>query len=181
MFRNAGTTWHYHGFDETLMCQVVGNKRVGLLKVGNPYHKILCNIFYREDYYEDPSVFYELADANLQWFSADLEDGDALYIPPLWWHGVAATSDRAGVTAPIVWRSPPHIIADSLRKMAAGDFEMVGDFGHDALGQLMATARKLGLERELEIAWNLGVAHGLVAMTDQFGNRSRPKPTWPPI
>jgi len=180
MFRNAGTTWHYHSFDETLMCQVVGNKKVGLLRVGNPYHHFLRNIFYREDYYEDPTVFNAVSDADLQWFVADLEDGDALYIPPLWWHGVAVTSDRPGVTAPIVWRSPPQIIADSLRKMAAGAFEMTGDFVQQELGNLMAMARKLGLEREFETAWKFGVAHGLIAMTDYAGNRWPPTSAWPP-
>lgn len=181
MFRNAGTTWHYHSFDETLMCQVVGNKKVGLLKVDNAYHPFLRNIFFREDYYEDPSVFGVLEGADLQWFCADLEDGDALYIPPLWWHGVAVTSDRPGVTAPVVWRSPPHVIADSLRKMAAGRFEMIGDFIQEELGTLMAMARNLGLAREFETAWKFAVAHGLIAMTDHFGNRWSPKPTWPPV
>ena len=181
MFRNAGSTWHYHSFDETLMCQLVGNKRVGLLKVDNPWHPFLRNIFYSEDYYEDPSVFEVIADAKLQWLFADLEDGDALYIPPLWWHGVAATSDRPGVTAPVVWRSPPHIIADGLRKMAAGNFEMIGDFIQDELGNLLATARSLGLEREFEIAWKFGVANGLIAMTDHSGNRWAPTSSWPPV
>ena len=35
-----------------------------------------------------------------------LDEGDAIYIPPLWWHGVIATSDRVGVTTPAGWRSP---------------------------------------------------------------------------
>ncbi len=180
LFRNAGSAWHYHPFDETLMCQLVCTKRVGLLKVDNPHHRQLCDIFYREDYYDDPSVFDALKGAPLQWFSADLDEGDALYIPPLWWHGVIATSDGVGVTTPIGWRSPPHVIADSVRKMAAGDFEIIGQFDFGTVDQLVNTARKLGIEPELEMAWKLGVANGLITVEDRFGNRSKPKPTWPP-
>jgi Cupin-like domain len=164
IFRNAGSTWHYHPFDETLMCQVIGTKKVGLLKVDNPHHKVLRRIFFTEDYYEDPSVFEELSGADLQWFSASLGEGDALYIPPLWWHGVIATSDGVGVTTPVGWRSPPHVIADGLRKMAAGNFDLTGGFNSSQFHQLLEAARKLGLERELEIAWKRAVAQRLVSV-----------------
>ncbi|HWC62225.1 MAG TPA: cupin-like domain-containing protein, partial [Rhizomicrobium sp.] len=53
LYRNAGTTWHYHPFDETLMCQVIGAKQVGLVGLDNPHHRTLRDIFFREDYYED--------------------------------------------------------------------------------------------------------------------------------
>jgi hypothetical protein len=181
IFRNAGSSWHYHSFDETLMCQVAGTKRVGLLQVDNPHHKALRRIFFAEDYYEDPSVFDELAGADLPWFSASLEEGDALYIPPLWWHGVIASSDGVGVTTPVSWRSPPHVIAEGLRKMAAGNFELYGKFDTDQFRQLLDTARKLGLERELEIAWKRGAEDLQILLVDQSGVRVAPKPTWPPI
>ena len=181
IFRNAGSTWHYHPMDETLTCQVIGTKRVGLLKVDNPHHKALSRIFSEEDYYEDPSAFDELADENLQWFSADLDEGDALYIPPLWWHGVIVTSDGVGVTTPVSWRSPPHVIAESLQKMAAGNFDLMGAFNTNQFRQLLDVARKLGLERELETAWKRGVADQHISLMNQFGVRTVQKPTWPPI
>jgi len=180
IFRNAGSSWHYHSFDETLMCQVVGTKRVGLLKVDNPHRKALCRIFSQEDYYEDPSAFDELADENLQWFSANLDEGDTLYIPPLWWHGVIVTSDRVGVTTPVSWRSPPHVIAESLQKMAAGKLDLTGIYNADQFRQLLDAARKLGLERELEIAWKRGVADQQVSLMNQFGARMA-QTAWPPI
>ena len=83
IFRKAGSSWHYHALDETLMCQVAGSKRVGLLQVENPHRKALIRIFAKEDYYEDPAAFDELAGENLPWFVADLDESDALYIPPL--------------------------------------------------------------------------------------------------
>jgi hypothetical protein len=181
IFRNAGSSWHYHSFDETLMCQVAGTKKVGLLDVDNPHHKALRRIFFEEDYYEDPSVFDVLAGESLPWFSADLEQGDALYIPPLWWHGVIATSDGVGVTTPVSWRSPPHVIAANLRKMAAGNIDLYGRFDTSQFCQLLDAARKLGVERELEIAWSRGAAEYQALLVDQAGVRVAPKPAWPPI
>jgi hypothetical protein len=164
IFRNAGSTWHYHPFDETLMCQVVGTKTVGLLKVDNPHHRALRDIFFREDYYDDPSVFDALVAPGLDWRVANLEEGDALYIPPLWWHGVVATSDGVGVTTPVGWRSPLPVIADSLRKMAAGRFDLAGHFEASQMRQLQETARQLGLERELQIALERGLAERLITL-----------------
>ncbi len=181
IFRNAGSGWHYHSLDETLMCQVLGTKRVGLLKVENPHHKALCRIFFKEDYYEDPSAFDALAGEKLDWFFADLEEGDALYIPPLWWHGVIVTSDGVGVTAPVGWRSPPHVIAQSLQKMAAGLVDLYGIFRADQFRQLLDTARKLGVERELEVAWRRGVAAQQISLLDQSGVRKEKNPVWPPV
>ncbi|MBV9549197.1 MAG: cupin-like domain-containing protein [Alphaproteobacteria bacterium] len=182
IFRNAGSTWHYHAVDETLMCQVVGSKRVGLLPVDNPHYRTLCRIFLEEeDYYDDPHAFDALAGEALPWHSAELEAGDALYIPPLWWHGVVVTSDGIGVTTPVVWRSPPHVIADGLKKMAAGDFDMCGLFNIDQFRQLLEAARKIGMERELAMAWKQGVAAQQVSLIDHSGRRVADKPTWPPI
>jgi hypothetical protein len=181
IFRKAGSSWHYHSFDETLMCQVVGTKRVGLLKVESPRRKTMSRIFYQEDYYEDPSAFDELAGENLPWFVADLDEGDALYIPPLWWHGVVVTSDGIGVTTPVSWRSPSHVIVETLQKMAAGALDLNGIYNIDQFHQLLDTARKLGCERELEIAWKRGVADQQVSLMDQSGARVAQRPTWPPI
>ena len=39
IYRNAGTTWHYHPVDETLMCQVIGAKKIGLLSARTRFQK----------------------------------------------------------------------------------------------------------------------------------------------
>ena len=181
IFRNAGSSWHYHSFDETLMCQVAGAKKVGLLQVDNPQHKALRRIFFDEEYYDDPSVFDGLATESLTWFSAEMDKGDALYIPPLWWHGVISTSDGVGVTTPVSWRSPPHVIAQNLKRMAAGNLDLYGKFDIHQFRQLLDTARKLGVERELEIAWRRGVAEYQILLVDHAGVRVPPTPAWPPI
>ena len=125
-YRNAGTTWHYHPFDETLMCQVIGSKKIGLLSAKTTYQKSLHSVFFQEDYYDDASLLARFEHADLRWFSATLEEGDALYIPPLWWHGVIPLSRSFGVTTAVVWRSPSQIVADTIRKMDAGDIDLIG-------------------------------------------------------
>jgi len=155
IYRNAGTTWHYHPFDETLMCQVVGAKKIGLLSLDNPHHLAIRNIFFREEYYDDPALFAPFADAGLDWQAASLEEGDALYIPPLWWHGVVTTSRGFGLTAAVPWRSPPPVVAHGIRKMAAGHADIIGKAAAVNVPALIETARQLGLEKELAIAWQM--------------------------
>jgi hypothetical protein len=65
--------------------------------------------------------------------------------------------------------------------MAAGALSLYGKFDTNQFRQLMDTARRLGVERELEIAWKRGVADCRILLVDQAGVRVPPKPTWPPI
>ena len=152
-YRNAGTTWHYHPFDETLMCQVVGAKKIGLLNTDTAANAAIRDIFLKEDYYDDAAAFRELEDVDLSWFSATLEEGDGLYIPPLWWHGVTPLGESFGATASVTWRSPLHVDANAIRKMASGEIHMVGGADPSYFPYLLDVARKTGLERELEIGW----------------------------
>lgn len=156
-YRNAGSAWHHHPFDETLMCQIIGSKKIGLVSADNPLHADLRNIFFREDYYDDPAAFSEFDCAKLSWLSATLEEGDALYIPPLYWHGVVPLTTSFGATAPITWQSPLHVIAKGITKIARGEIDMIGKTTAPNFQGLLEAARKLGLERELAVAWNLGV------------------------
>jgi hypothetical protein len=156
LFRNAGTTWHYHPFDETLMCQVIGAKEVGLVSLDNPHHLQLRDIFFREDYYEDPSVFVSLADGEIDWFMTRVEEGDALYIPPLWWHGVVPVTREFGITAAVPWSSPPPVVAQDIRKMAAGRADIIGRDTAVHRKELFQLAEMMGLQKELALAWERG-------------------------
>jgi hypothetical protein len=152
-YRNAGTTWHFHPFDETLMCQIVGAKKIGLLNTDTPASKAINDIFLKEDYYHDEAAFAELDGVELPWFSATLEEGDSLYIPPLWWHGVIPLTETFGATATVTWRSPLDVDAKAIRKMAAGDIHMTGWLEPSYFQYLLDVARKTGLEREFETGW----------------------------
>lgn len=148
-YRNGGTTWHYHPFDETLMCQIVGVKKVGLLKVDALSQKAVRDVFLKEDYYDDASAFDGVDNTNLNWLSATLEEGDALYIPQMWWHGVSPVGESCGITAATCWRSPLPVLAQSLKRMAAGEIEMIGVVGLADLERIAEVADELGLRPEL--------------------------------
>jgi hypothetical protein len=156
-YRNAGTSWHYHPFDETLMCQVVGSKKIGLVNGDSPFNLTLRKIFFQEDYYDSASAFDGFDNAAVPWFSAEVEEGDALYIPPLWWHGVIPTHASFGATSAVTWRSPDHVIANGIRKMARGDIDMIGKAVSPNAQALFDAARIMDLSRELAIAWERGV------------------------
>jgi len=79
---------------------------------------------------------------------------------------VVVTSDGVGVTTPVSFRSPPHVIAESLQKMATGNLELTGIYNTDQFRQLLDAARKLGVERELEIPWKRGVAEQQISLMD---------------
>ena len=152
-YRNAGTTWHYHTFDETLMSQIVGSKKIGLLKTNTPSYPAMRALFCDDNYYDDPSIFDGFDSTGMEWFSAELEAGDALYIPPLWWHGVIPTTETFGATTAVTFRSPPHVVANTIRQLAAGEIDLIGVPSDMAMFQtLYAAARKMGLERELVLA-----------------------------
>ena len=151
-YRRAGTAWHLHQFDETLTCQIIGSKKIGLVSSAHPFNFDLRYIFYTEDYYDNPGAFAELDGVNLPWFSVTLEEGDALYIPPLWWHGVAPQTNTFGVTTAVTWRSPPHVIANGIMRMARGEIDMFGKSTAPHFRSLVEVARELGLEREFAMA-----------------------------
>lgn len=107
--RNAGTSWHDHLLDETLMCQVVGSKRVGLLREERRHDEQVRPILFKEPYY-DCVVSLDCAHPLL-WLNATLNPGDALYIPPSWYHGIAPVDRSFGITAAMCWRSPITLAA----------------------------------------------------------------------
>jgi len=157
-YRNAGTTWHYHPFDETLMCQIVGQKKIGLLNVDARSHQSVFGVFVKEDYYDDPSVFDGIDTSGLNWFSATLDEGDALYIPQMWWHGVSTISEAFGATAAASFRSPLPVLANAIRKMASGEVVMVGmTDAYDEFRRIFDIAAKMGLGNELVTAWKRGL------------------------
>ena len=157
-YRAAGTTWHYHPFDETLMCQVIGAKQIGLLKVDVASHKAIRHAFLTESYYDDPSAFDRVDAAHLNWLTATLEEGDALYIPQMWWHGVSPIGGDFGITVAACWRSPLPVLADSIRRMASGEIEMIGMHGaNDEFQRILSVAKPMGLGNELMTAWSRGL------------------------
>jgi hypothetical protein len=108
-YRRAGTHWHYHGIDETLMCQVKGSKKVGLLSPRIPKIREVTRFLQDESYlggeYLDTSL-------RLNPYIVDVEEGDALYIPPYWHHVVVPNDGEVGFTVAFCWKSPLHILGN---------------------------------------------------------------------
>jgi hypothetical protein len=106
-YRNAATGWHFHNVDETLMCQVNGVKQVTLFSPNIPQAKQVTEFFLKERYLHgeklDPSI-------NLGIMQVNVEEGDALYIPPYWHHVVVPADANIGFTLAYCWASPLHIL-----------------------------------------------------------------------
>lgn len=109
LYRGAATNWHYHSTDETLMCQVKGAKRVGLF---GPHVKDIGNV--TRFLLEERQLEGEKLDSalDLSPYMADVEEGDALYIPPYWHHAVVPHDLEVGFTLACCWKSPLHKLGD---------------------------------------------------------------------
>lgn len=112
MYKGGGTGWHLHPCDETLLCQIVGEKTIGLLKGDAGQNKVVKEIFSKESYWDDGACFTSTHSAHLRPLIATIRPGDALYLPPFWWHGVVPTSPGFGISMAKCWRSPGHIGGD---------------------------------------------------------------------
>jgi hypothetical protein len=109
IYRRAATAWHYHDIDETLMCQVKGSKRTAIFPPGVPQIEYLSKFFAEELHLKG-----EVLDKSLDLKPAivDVNEGDALYIPPYWHHGVVPNDGDLGFTLAYCWPSPLHILGD---------------------------------------------------------------------
>ena len=111
-YKGAGTGWHFHFADETLMSQVVGCKIVGLLPPDTQTDNLVYDAFTSDAYLENSNCFSAEAYNVLKPMIAHVEVGDALYIPPFWWHGVKTVDDKFGITVASCWRSPLHVMGN---------------------------------------------------------------------
>jgi len=108
------TDWHYHPDDETLMCQFGAPKIVTLLPPDAVSFKVLLGIARREDYMGGHDAAKFPAVGRLRPRRVVVGSGDALYIPPHWWHAVecADNGGRLGLTLAYCWGSPEHVRLD---------------------------------------------------------------------
>lgn len=105
IYRGASTAWHYHDADETLMCQVNGTKKVALLPPSIPHTREVVQFLNSEEYLKGKKLDPAL---GLNPSVAEVGEGDALYIPPYWYHAVAPVDDGIGYTLAFCWKSPWH-------------------------------------------------------------------------
>ncbi len=109
IYRSAATAWHNHNLDETLMCQIKGTKRVMLLPPNMPRPDYVSEYLNKERHLDGLKLDESL---NLNPMMIDVEEGDALYIPPYWYHGIIPVNNDIGFTLPFCWRSPIHVLGN---------------------------------------------------------------------
>ena len=111
-YRHSYTDWHFHSSDETLMTQVVGRKEALLLPPDWESWNAMWPVVRQAGklYQVDTGRFPQFA--GIRPFRAVVEEGDALFIPVYWWHAVASTDNRFGVTVAATFKTPLHINAD---------------------------------------------------------------------
>lgn len=111
IYKGAGSSWHLHVLDETIMCQISGKKRVAMLPTNDSTYPELKEIFYHDKLMDGGDCIKHM-DGRIKPLVVDVDAGDTLYIPPNWWHGVEPLDDEMGMTIPYCWRSPYHKISN---------------------------------------------------------------------
>ena len=91
------TDWHYHPDDSTLMCQFGRTKTVHLLPPDDDTWDVFFEIARHKQRIGDSSADEYPKLCGLEPRQAVVEPGDALYIPPNWWHAVSCA--LRGLTA----------------------------------------------------------------------------------
>ena len=101
-YKGAGTSWHQHPVDETLLCQIVGAKKVGLFCSSNPDYPQFEKAFRQDDH----DQYQALLKKNARFLSVvTVEEGDSLYIPPYWFHGIDTVDNNFGISLAHCWSS----------------------------------------------------------------------------
>ncbi|MFT6834026.1 MAG: hypothetical protein ACJA0H_000052 [Francisellaceae bacterium] len=111
LYKNAGTGWHSHPVDETLMCQISGTKKVGLFSSLNGNFDQIATLADNEQYF-DGSKFLRNMNDELELSIVTVEEGDALYIPSFYWHAVDTIDSSIGITVARCFRSPMHKVGN---------------------------------------------------------------------
>lgn len=108
------TDWHCHPDDETLMCQFGRSKTVHILPPDQNTWDVMTEVAQQENHIGPVGLKQFPRLKTLTPFVAEVHPGDAVYIPPNWWHAVQCVQQtrQLGVTVAYCWGSPPHIRMD---------------------------------------------------------------------
>jgi quercetin dioxygenase-like cupin family protein len=103
IYKGGCSQWHKHPLDDHLTFQIRGAKDFVLLSPDQS-HKIR-EIWNNElhSFLVDPMKYPKWR--SIRPISARLGAGDAIYIPPRWWHTVVPVDQLLGITLASVWGS----------------------------------------------------------------------------
>lgn len=108
--RRSYTDCHEHHGSDAFMCQIRGKKRVVLFPPDEVHNEALCaNPLFLKNWaavrvFESQGGGFEKFDF-VKPIVADVDPGDALFIPNPWWHAVVHMDDEVGITLPL-WYPP---------------------------------------------------------------------------
>jgi hypothetical protein len=105
-YKNASTEWHYHQLDETLTCQLVGSKRISLFRLTQANWNQFAPLIKANYHHMACAAHFFPSDTPLTKYEGVIDAGDAVYIPPFWWHGIDAATAEPGITLAQCFRSP---------------------------------------------------------------------------
>jgi len=111
-YKNASTEWHYHQLDETLTCQLVGSKRISLFRLTRANWSTFAPLIKANYHHMRCAERFFATDTRLTKYEGIIESGDAIYIPPFWWHGVDSVDSSPGITLAHCFRSPLRRFGD---------------------------------------------------------------------
>jgi hypothetical protein len=114
LYRGGISVWHLHGTDEHLTYQLVGTKRFAL--VSPDQHVKIARAATTELYSLDATPRDYPEYFSMVPLSCELQAGDAIYIPPLWWHTVQPIDKELGATLAFTWGTPLLAYARNWRR-----------------------------------------------------------------
>jgi len=112
IYRKSYTDWHFHPIDETLMCQVRGSKEVLLIGPGGESFADLFAIGQTAGFVYSVDIERFPKYEAIHPYRVLVSQGDALYIPPYWYHAVQAADNEWGITVAKCWGSPSKVDRD---------------------------------------------------------------------
>jgi quercetin dioxygenase-like cupin family protein len=125
-YKNASTEWHYHQLDETLTCQLAGSKRVSLFRLSSAHWYRVAPLIRANYHHMSCASRFFPTEIRLTKHEGVIEPGDAVYLPPFWWHGIDAATSEPGITLAQCFRSP-------LRRIGAWSDPATRELAADAL------------------------------------------------
>lgn len=162
VFRNTYTDWHWHGTDETLMCQVVGAKEVLVMPPDERSWRVLAPIMKEHGRTFDDDFTSSFAKSDWSGLRRTVvRPGDALYIPPYWWHSVEALEPSMGMTVAACWGTAVT---------AAGSGDLRYPAAREILGNLLRRSTAASI---VPNAATVAVAVGASLARRLAGSRSR--------
>jgi hypothetical protein len=106
VYKNASSEWHYHHIDETITSQLLGSKKISLFRLTRENWRQFSRPIETNLHHTSCGKQFFPQETTIDKFEGVMEAGDAIYIPPFWWHGIDPANTDIGVTFAHCFRSP---------------------------------------------------------------------------